>query len=102
MRLAAANTAAAGCAYRDGSGELTRAAIPQARELADHLVERGIDVVRELDLGDRLQSIDTHADRGRHDPALRDRRIEYAMLPILSLQAVGDTEDAAEIADILA
>ena len=68
----------------------------------DDLVVRRIDVVGELDLGDRPQAVDRHADRGGDDAALGDRRIEHAVLAVLALQAVGDAEHAAEVADVLA
>src|SRR5579863_174968 len=101
MSLTAPNAATARRTDRDGSGELAGAAIAQARELTHHLVEGRIDVIRELDLGDRLQPVDAHADGSGDDAALRDRSVEHAMLAILSLEAVRYPEHAAEIPDIL-
>ena len=102
VRLAAADAAAAGRADRHRRPELAGAAIAQPRELADDLVVGRIDVVGELDLGDRPQAVDAHADRRADDAALGDRRVEHAVLAVLALQAVGDAEHAAEVAHVLA
>src|SRR5687767_10829668 len=97
MRLPAANAAATRHAHDHGRGELASASITNARELADDLVVRGIDVVRELDLRNRPQPVHRHADRRRDDAAFGDRRIEHAMLAELLLQAIRDPEDSTEI-----
>ena len=102
VRLAAANAAAAGRADRNGREEFAAGAVAESRQLADDLVEAGIDVVGKLDLGDRAQAVDAHADRGADDAAFGDRRVDDAMLAVLALQAVGAAEYAAEVTDVLA
>ncbi len=100
VRLATANAAAAGRADHDRRGEIAGAAITDARELARDLVHRRVDVVGELDLGDRLQPVHGHADGRGHDAALGDRRIEHALIAVFSLQAIGDAEHATKIANV--
>src|SRR3546814_1845022 len=55
MRLPAEDAAAERRAHRDRRGELARRTIAQPRRLAHQLVERGIDVIGELDLGHRSE-----------------------------------------------
>jgi hypothetical protein len=102
MGLAAADAAAARHAHHHGRRELPTAPIAQARQLAHDLVVSGIDIVRELDLGDRPQAIDRHADRRRDDAAFGNGRVEDAMLTEALLQAVSDAKHPTEIADVLA
>jgi hypothetical protein len=56
VRLAAADAAAARRADRDRRVEFAAGAIADARQLADDLVVGRIDVVGELNLGDRAQA----------------------------------------------
>ena len=102
MRLPAADAAAAGRADHDRRREITGAAIADAREFARDLVHGRIDVVGELDLGDGLQAVHRHADGRGDDAAFGDRRVEHAMFAVLSLQAVGDAEHAAEVTHVFA
>src|SRR5882757_6337672 len=102
MGLAAADSAPAGRPNRHWRGKLAGRPIAQPGELTHHLVEGGIDVVGELDLRHRLESIDTHADGRGDNAAFRDGSVEHTMLAMFPLQAVGHAEDAAEVANILA
>src|SRR5271168_2280343 len=102
MRLAAADSAAAGRANGHRRKELPGAAVADARQLTADLIEARIDVVRELNLSHGAQAVHAHADGGRHDTALRDGSVEDPMLPILALQSLGGAKHAAEITDILA
>ena len=43
------------------------------------LVETGVDVVGELDLCDRSQAVESHADRRSDDAAFRNRRVDDAV-----------------------
>src|SRR5579863_5606316 len=95
VRLAAKDAAAAWRAHGDRRGEIASRAIADARRLGDQLVGRRIDVVGELDLDDRPQSIGAHPDRDAEHPALGDRRVKDALLAVLFLEAVRDPEDAA-------
>src|SRR5207253_1558822 len=101
MRLPAADSAAAGGTDGDGREEFPGRAIAQPRELAHDLVECGIDVIGELDLRHRLQSVHPQADSGCDDAALRNGSVEHAMLAVFSLQPLGAAEHAAEVADVL-
>ena len=100
--LAAENAAAIRRADHHRHRPFAGGAVADAAGLGEDLVEAGEDVIGELDLGDGLQAVKPHADRGGDDAALGDRRVEHAGLAIFLLQAGGDPEDAAEIADILA
>src|SRR6185436_11489743 len=82
--------------------ELAAATVTDASELTHDLVVRGIHVIRELDFGDRLQTIHRHADRRGDDTAFGDRRIDHPMLAELLLQPVGAAKHAAEVANVLA
>src|SRR3546814_6937023 len=76
MRLPAEDAAAERRAHRDRRGELARRTIAQPRRLAHQLVERGIDVIGELDLGHRAQAVRPHPHRDADDPAFGDRSEE--------------------------
>src|ERR1700722_6920516 len=66
------------------------------------LIVARIDIIGELDLGDRPKPIGAHADRHGDDPRFVDRRVEAARLAVLALQALGAAKHAAEIAYVLA
>src|SRR3984893_17777618 len=102
MRLAAADAASAGRTNSHRCEELPGAAIAEARQFADDLIEARIDVIRELNLGDRAQAVHAHADRGGDDAALGDGRVEDTMLAVLALPPFRGAKHAAEIADVLA
>src|SRR5450631_4438245 len=102
MRLTAADAAAAGRANRHRREELPGAAIADTRQFTADLIEARIDVVRELNFGDRPKAVHAHADGGSNDAALGDGRIDDAMLAVLSLQPLGSPKHAAEVADVLA
>jgi hypothetical protein len=84
--------------HRDPS---TRAEV-ELRDLRDDLVVRRVDEPVELDLDDRLVAAQRHADGGADDAGLGQRRVDHAVLAEVLLQPVGDAEDAAERADVLA
>ena len=66
------------------------------------MIRCGIDIVCELDLHDRTQTVNAHADGGRQDAGLGNRRVERAIRPVLPLQTLGAAEHTAKIADVLA
>src|ERR1700722_7355230 len=101
MRLTATDAAAAGCANRHGCEELSGAAIADARQFATDLIEARIDVVRELNFGDRPKAVHAHADRGSNDAAFGDGCVDDAMLAVLALQPFSGAKHAAEVADVL-
>ena len=77
-------------------------AVVHLGDLADDLVVRRVDEAVELDLDDRPVAAQRHADRGADDAGLRQRAVDDPVLAEVLLQAVGDPEDAAELADVLA
>src|SRR5208282_1317937 len=81
---------------------LTSRAIPKLRELAHDLVEGGIDEVQELDLGDRLEPVKRHSDRGPNDPGLGERSIDDPVRPELLEESVRRAEHAPVHAHVLA
>src|SRR3569833_3991138 len=101
VSLSTANTTTARGTHRHGRGEFTRRAIPQPRKLTHHLVETGINVVSELNLGDGLQPIDAHSNGRRNDSTLGNRRIQHAVHTVLALQSVGHTEDTTKVTNVL-
>jgi len=100
--VAAANAAAVGHADQHLRRVLARAAVAVLRELAHDLIERGEDEVCELNLDDRAEAIQRHADRHADDASLRERRVEHALRAVLLLQPLCHAEHAAEVADIFA
>src|SRR6478735_10725919 len=70
-------------------------------DLADDLVEGRIDEAVELDLADGAVAAQRHADRGADDAGLGERAVDDAVLAEVLLQALGDAEDATELADVL-
>jgi hypothetical protein len=76
--------------------------VEHLRHLGDDLVVRGKDEPVELDLADRPVAANGQADRGADDAGLGQRGVDDAVLAEVLLQTVGDPEDAAELADVLA
>ncbi len=85
-----------------GSRTLALRAVVHLRHLGDDLVVRRVDEAVELDLADRPVAADRQADRGADDAGLGQRGVDHPVLAEVLLQAVGDPEDAAELADVLA
>jgi hypothetical protein len=56
----------------------------------------------ELDLGNGYEPRHREADAGADDRRLRDRRVEHARIAELVEEPVGDAEDTAVVADVLA
>ena len=96
------DAAAEGDADDDWHLHLALRAVGVLRDLAHDLVIGGIDEAVELDLHDGAVAAQRHADRGADDAGLGERRVDDAVLAEVLLQAVGDAEDAAELADVLA
>jgi hypothetical protein len=61
-----------------------------------------VDEVRELDLGDRQESVQGHADRDPDDAGLGQRRIDHAPLAELVEEPLRHAEDPAARRDVLA
>ena len=76
--------------------------VPGAGRLADDLVERRVDEVGELDLGDRQEAVQRGADGDADDARLGERRVQDARLAEPGMQPVGGTEDATLAPDVLA
>ena len=85
-----------------GIVDVARRAGVHLGDLADDLVERRVDEAVELDLDDRPVAAQGQADRGADDAGLGQRGVDDPLLAEVLLQAVGDPEDAAELADVLA
>ena len=71
-------------------------------ELGDDLVVRREDEPVELDLHDRPVAAQREADGRADDAGLGERGVDHPVLAEVLLQPVGDPEDAAELADVLA
>ena len=65
------------------------------RHLVAQLHVAGPDVVEELNLDDRLDAAQRHADGAADDVRFRKRRVEHALAAVQLLQAVRHLEDAA-------
>src|SRR2546428_3057846 len=71
------------------------------RHVADDLVERRVDETVELDLGYRPEATQRQAYGDADDGRLSERRVEHAVDSKRLLQAVCNTKDTAERADVL-
>ena len=93
-------------AVRDADGQRHRqraaGAVAHPGDMADQLLERRVGEGVELHLDDRPQPVHRHADGGAQDAGLGERGVGAAVLAELLGQAVGDPEDAAQGADVLA
>ena len=105
-RLAVVLDRADAAAERDADHHRQRrlalGAVAHLRDLADDLVVRRVDEAVELDLDDRLVAPQRHPDGRADDAGLGQRAVDDAVLAEVLLQTVGDPEDAAELADVLA
>ncbi len=97
-----ADAATHGDADDDGHLDGATRARVQLGQLGDDLVERRVDEAVELDLDDGPVAAQRQADRGAHDPGLGERGVDDAVLAEVLLEVLGDAEDAAELADVLA
>src|SRR4051812_28883650 len=100
--LDSADAAAVRDADRDRQLHVPGRPVVHLCDLADDLVERREDEAVELDLAHRTEAADRQADRRADDAGLCERSVDDAVLAEVFLQPVGDAEDAAEPADVLA
>ena len=70
--------------------------------LIDDLVVGREYVVGELHLHNRPQTVDSHTEGGRRDAAFGERGVEDSVRSVFLLESVGGSENASEVADILA
>ena len=102
IRRAAAQVAADRHADHHRARPVVARPVAHHRQLVANLHERRPDVVEELDLDDRLQPAQRHADGAADDVGLGERRVEHAVAAEPPLQAVRHLEDAALAGDQLA
>ena len=86
----------------EGGGEAVPRAMPDARDVADDLVEGGVGEAHELQLQHRPEAGYGEAEPDADDAGLRERRVDDSLRTEALPQAVGDAEDAAGAADVLA
>jgi hypothetical protein len=85
-----------------GDAEPAARAVVHLRHLRHDLVVRGVDEAVELDLADRPVAADGQTDSGADDAGLGQRGVDHPLVAEVLLEPVGDPEDAAELADVLA
>src|SRR5690348_15405147 len=85
----------------DRGGKSIRRA-PTHRSAIVELLGGGIRVLAELNLGDRHQAADGHADGAANDPFLGKARVEHAFVAELPLKAFRYQVDSALASDVLA
>ncbi len=95
VRTAALEIAADRHAHDHRTRIVVARAIAQHRHLVADLHHRGPDVIEELDLDNRLQPADGHADGAADDRGFGDRRVEHAIVAELPLQPMRHLEDTA-------
>src|SRR3546814_9673799 len=76
VRLTAEDASPKGGPHCHWADEVVRRAVAQPSRLADELIEARIDIVGELNLGDRAQAVSAHPDRDAEDAPFVDRRVE--------------------------
>ena len=89
-------------ADHQGAAEVAVGPVPDPGRLGHDLVERGMDEVGELDLGDGQQAVQGHPDGDPDDEGLGQRRVDDPLLAELLHEPLGDPEHAAARADVLA
>src|SRR5690606_25019649 len=77
-------------------------AVAHLGDVRDDLLEGRVAEGVELHLDDRAEPLHRQADREAGDPGLGQRGVEAALLAEVAGEPVGDPEDAAEAADVLA
>src|SRR6266487_605363 len=87
---------------RDRHLQVSVRSVVHLGNLADDLVEAGVDEAVELDLAHRPVPADGQPDRRADDAGLGKRGVEHPRFAEVLLQTVRDAEDAAELADVLA
>src|SRR5690606_39304801 len=100
--LAPVNASARGHAYGQRCSEIPGTAVAQSRGLGNNLVSGRVKIVGKLNLHHRSQPVCTHPDRRADNASFGDRSVKHPVLSVLGLQTFRTTEDATEIADILA
>ncbi len=80
---------------------LAAAPVAELGRFADDLVEGREDEIRELDFGDGAETVERHADRRADDAAFGERRVDHTVFTELVVEAGGDAEHAAHLADVL-
>ena len=85
MSLATANAATTWRANRNGGEKFARAAVADASELTDDLIEARINVVGKLNLGDGSESVNAHADGRADNAAFSNGCIDYPVFAKFSL-----------------
>ena len=89
-------------ADHEGHAEVAVGAVVDLGRLAHDLVERGVDEVGELDLGDRAQVGQCQPDGDADDRRLGERCVDHPPVAELGVQPVGGAEHAAARAHVLA
>ena len=102
MVLDAADAAAVRDADDDRQLDRAAGAVVQLGQVAGDLLEGRVGERVELHLDDRTQPVHRHADRGADDAGLGQRSVEHPFVAEALGQPVGDPENAAERADVLA
>ena len=77
-------------------------AVGDLRDLGDDLVEAREHEAVELDLGHRPVAAHGQTDCGADDPGFGQWGVQHPVVTEVLLQTVGDAEDPAELADVLA
>ena len=96
MVLRRVDAGAARRAQHHRAGQPPARAMAHAPGVVEDLVDRGVGEAGELDLRDRLQPLDRHADAHAGDEALGERRVDHA----LGAEAPGEPQRRAEHAAV--
>src|SRR3989442_740717 len=100
--LERADATAVGHADHHLAVEASLRSLSVARRMVLDLMEPLEGEAGKLDLADGLEAVERHADRGADDGRLRERAVDHALGAELSLEVIGDAEDATVHADVLA
>ncbi len=97
-----ADASAAGDPDRHGQADTAPRPVVHLGQLGDDLIEGGVDETVELDLAYRPEPAHRQPDRRPDDRGFRERGVDHPFLAEVGQQPVGDAEDPAEPADVLA
>jgi hypothetical protein len=79
----------------EGARKSSSRPVSNPADMIDDLIDAGIQKAFKLNLRNRTNPVNRHAERHRHDPQLRQRRVHHPAFAEFLLQTVGNTKDAA-------
>src|SRR5579875_3583984 len=89
------------CSNYKVAGVLATRAVSKLCKVCNNLIKCRVNKIQELNLRDRIQSVDRHAYCSPYDSRLCKRCIDYSIRTKLIIQPLGGTKDTAVSAHVL-